>query len=237
VLEGEGAPGVDGGQAGARVAAGGVVGRPQLAEAALGAGGGAVQEDQQRLRGGRQHRLVGERGEGEGGVQAQGMQAGFATFELAILEPASELGGRLFLDADAEEFEHANAQPERAALAAAGVAGGGWEGVAERVELPRIAAIAREAAPAMLAHQRVGARPQLEAVIQFDAHHLVGGDFELAGDAVACASRGEQAMAEHRGWRAGAGAAAGTVFRGGEVAADAEAACGHGDSGYALGCC
>ena len=254
VLEGEGAPGVGGGQAGARVEAGGVVGGPQLAEAALGAGGGAVQEDQQRLRGGGQQRLIGEwggwggwggwgeGGESEGAVQAQGMQAGFAAFELAVLEPASELGGGLFLDADAEELEHADAQPERAALAAAGVGRGGREAVVprvaqQRIELPRVAAIARQAAPAVFAHQRVGARPQLEAVIQLDAHHLVGGDFQLAGHAVACASGGEQAMAEHRGRGLGAGGAARCGLRGGEIAADAEAACGHGDSGYALGCC
>ena len=164
VLEGEGAPGVGGGQAGAGVAAGGVVGSPQLAEAALRAGGGAVQQDQQRLRGGRQQRLVRERGEGEGAVQAQGVQAGFAAFELAVLEPASELGGGLFLDADAEELEHADAQPERAALAAAGVGRGGREAVVprvaqQRIELPRVAAIARQAAPAVFAHQRVGTRP------------------------------------------------------------------------------
>ena len=235
VLEGEGAPGVGGGQAGAGVAAGGVVGSPQLAEAALRAGGGAVQQDQQRLRGGRQQRLVRERGEGEGAVQAQGVQAGFAAFELAVLEPASELGGGLFLDADAEELEHADAQPERAALAAAGVGRGGREAVVprvaqQRIELPRVAAIARQAAPAVFAHQRVGARPQLEAVIQLDAHHLVGGDFQLAGHAVACASGGEQAMAEHRGRGLGAGGAARCGLRGGEIAADAEAACGHGEA-------
>ena len=92
------------------------------------------------------------------------MQAGFAAFELAVLEPASELGGGLFLDADAEELEHADAQPERAALAAAGVGRGGREAVVprvaqQRIELPRVAAVARQAAPAVFAHQRVGTRP------------------------------------------------------------------------------
>ena len=75
----------------------------------------------------------------------------------------------------------------------------------------------------------------------------VTGELEVAADEVVRVeldngfelwTRADALVREHgRRSLARAGGAARCGLRAGEIAADAEAACGHGDSGYALGCC
>ncbi len=76
-----------------------------------------MQEDQQRLVGGR--RGVGvERREGEVAVERAQIQIGLAVGELPLLEPLREMLRRRVFQADAEDVEQPDAEPEQAALAA-----------------------------------------------------------------------------------------------------------------------
>ena len=179
VFEGEDALAVGGSETGAGGRAGGVARIPQLAEAALAARRGAVQEDQQRPAAG-QLGVRRERRQREAVGEAHAVQAGGLRLELALLEVLAELARGALLDAHAEELEHAHAQPEQAALGRGRIGRG-----SQRVDLPGVAAVAGAAAAAVLAYQGVGAGPQHEAVVELDADHLVAGDLEFAAHAVA----------------------------------------------------
>ena len=189
VLEREHAIAVARGQPAAQQCALPVVRGPQSAEAAFATGSGTVQEHQQRP-GGRRQRLARWQRCERKAVERAAVQAGRPP-EALFLEAATERGGGQLIQIDAEEIQHADAQPDQATLTAGGRR-------RQSLHRPAGAAIAGHGAPAVLAHQIVGATPEDEAVIQLDANHIVGRGLELAGARVPRAARMQTAGVTQR---------------------------------------
>ena len=184
----------------AQAGAFGIGGVPQFAETAVGAGGGAVQKDQQRPLASGERCVVGNGMQPERAGQVETVEAGRVVAEQFFLEVDAERAGGFLDDIDAEEVENADRQPGHAAFATARPLRrqpGEFPGAAV-IAVIRFAALAPEDRArgrrrSVFPGQVVDPAPQYEAIVQFDANHRVAGDFDFIGGAVAGAA-GDQAM-------------------------------------------
>lgn len=150
-------------------------GRPQSAEAAVHARGGAVHEDQDRSVLCRQRAAL-HRSEAQRVRIERHPEQAFTPAELSHLALVAERRRRLALQVDAEEFQQANAHAHQAALAARHGGPGDHPGLLR-------AGLARDFAPAIVERQIVRTQPQHEVVVEADPHEIVRGElaFLLGG--------------------------------------------------------